>query len=121
MSIHSKFLSVFFFIVFAASSWAQTTSVGGKWDLTVQTPHGAMTLELDLKQDGTAVTGTVLNFRNERQPVKGELKGTQLTLETTSGDDMALSATLKSDGTLAGQLSVAQGDVNWTAKRVGKS
>jgi len=121
MSIFSKFLFLWLLIACAASSDAQPGSVAGKWDLTVPTPHGVMTLELDLKQDDTAVAGTILNFRSARQPVKGEFKAGQLTLETTDGDELALSATMKSDGTLAGELSTPQGDVNWTAKRAGKS
>jgi|1185.fasta_scaffold1519792_1 hypothetical protein len=100
---------------------AQPQSIAGKWDLSVDTPHGKLTLELDVKQDGAVVSGTLLNFQSQKQPVKGEFKGAALSLQTTSGDDIALSATLKPDGTLAGQLSMAQGDTNWTGTRAKKA
>jgi hypothetical protein len=119
--VRSLLMLVGIAILSAASASAQSSSVSGKWDITAQTPHGVLTLALDLKQEGTAVTGTVLNFRNEKQPLQGDFKNGQLTLQSTQGDEMALSATLKADGTLAGQLSVAQGDVNWTAARAKKS
>jgi hypothetical protein len=122
MKTQKKHLSAIVLIAAAlvAAVSAQGSSIAGKWDISADSPHGKLTLELDLKQDGDAVSGTVLNFRNQRQPVKGDFKKGALTLQTTSGDEIALSATLKPDGTLAGQLSTAQGDLNWIATRAKK-
>lgn len=103
------------------SAYAQASRIDGKWDISANSPHGKLTLELDIKQEGTAITGTLVNFRNEKQPIKGEFKKDALTLETTSGDEIAMTGTLKADGTLAGALSTAMGDVNWTAVRAKKT
>jgi len=105
---------------FALSVAAQSQSVAGTWDVNCQTPHGPMTLEFDLKQDGSTVTGTVLNFRGQRQPVRGEYKNGELTLTSTDGDELAVTATMKTDGSLAGEISVQQGDVALTATRAKK-
>ena len=123
MKTQMKYLSVAVLIGVAltAAASAQGSSIVGKWDVSADSPHGKLTLELDLKQEGDVVTGTVLTFRSQRQPVKGDFKKGALTLQTTSGDEIAFSATLKPDGTLAGHLSTAQGDLNWTATRAKKS
>jgi hypothetical protein len=103
--------------VMATPLLAQTARVDGKWDLSAETPHGKLTLELDLKQDAQAVTGTLLNFRGENQPVKGSFKSQTLTVETTSGEEIALTGTLAADGTLSGHLSTSRGDVKWVGTR----
>jgi hypothetical protein len=103
--------------VMAASLLAQSARVDGKWDLIAETPHGKLTLELDLKQNADAVSGTLLNFRGEKQPVQGSFKSQTLTVETTSGEEIALTGKLAADGTLAGQLSTSRGDVQWLGTR----
>jgi hypothetical protein len=110
-------LLVLMAIVTASPLTAQAGRVEGKWDLSADTPHGKLALELDLEQKGEAVSGTLLNFRSQKQPVKGTFKNQRLTIETTSGDEIALTGTLAADGKLSGQLSTAMGDVNWTGTR----
>lgn len=106
-------------LLFAASiAIAQPKTVDGKWDVTTDTPHGKLSLELDLKQDGSNVSGTLLNFRGQRQPVKGQFTGGDLTLEAASGDEIAFNGKHKPDGSIAGHVSTVQGDVAFVAVRV---
>jgi hypothetical protein len=106
-------LAVLALALFTSAVAAQSPSVAGKWDLVVKSPHGDVAMGLDLKQDGATVTGTLLNFRGQDLPVKGQYAGGELSL-ATNGDDIALSAKFKADGTLAGYLSTAMGDLTWT-------
>lgn len=105
----------------AGAAQQGANSIDGKWDVTAESPHGQITMELDLTLAGESVGGTLLNFRGEKQPVKGEFTKGTLTFETTSGDEIAFTAMLKADGTLAGQLSTPMGDLNWSAARPKKS
>jgi hypothetical protein len=109
-------LAVLALALFTSAVAAQSPSVAGKWDLVVKSPHGDVAMGLDLKHDGATVTGTLLNFRGQDLPVKGQYAGGELSL-ATNGDDIALSAKFKADGTLAGYLSTAMGDLTWTGTR----
>ncbi len=102
--------------LFTSALAAQSPSVAGKWDLVVKSPHGDIAMGLDLKQGGETVTGTLLNFRGQDLPVKGEYAGGELALATPD-DGIALSAKFKSDGSLAGYLSTGMGDLTWTGTR----
>ena len=112
----SSFAAILIALAVIVDAAAQAR-IDGKWDVRAESPHGTLTLELDLTQNGAAVTGTLLNFANRKQPVAGEFTKGTLSLATTSGDEIAMSATLQPDGTLTGQLSTARGDVNWTGVR----
>jgi hypothetical protein len=96
-------------------------TVAGKWTMSVDSPHGAMTLGLALKQEEKSVTGTFSNPHGD-SPVEGEFVDGTLTLATTATNDHALQATLnaklKENGTLAGYVSTQMGDMAWTATRV---
>jgi hypothetical protein len=95
-------------------------TVTGKWDLSADTPHGAMTMGLDLKQDGDKVTGKLIGLMNRDYEVAGEMSGSQLTVHTAD-DQFAIALTLKADGTMSGHLSSPQGDVACKAARAKKS
>lgn len=103
-----------------AAQETNAPSVAGKWTLSVDSPHGATTMGLSLKQDGKKVTGTFASPHGD-SPVEGELVDGTLTLATTStqpeAPQVTFNATLKNDGTLAGYLSAAMGDMKWTAQR----
>ena len=96
-------------------------SVAGAWTLTVEgNPHGDATMTLDLKQDGTKVTGTFVSGHMPDMDVAGEFADGQLRVATTHGTDdekIVFTATLKEDGTLAGIVSSPMGDMKWTATR----
>jgi hypothetical protein len=97
---------------------AAAKDVTGSWTLNVQGgPHGATTMGLTLKQDGTAVTGTFASPHGD-MPVKGEFVDGTLTLATTGDSSrMTFNATLKEDDTLSGYVSSSMGDMTWTATR----
>jgi hypothetical protein len=108
-------------VMFVSSPSVQSDkSVAGKWDLSADTPHGVMTMGLDLQQTGTVIAGKLIGFMSKDFDLKGEFKNGQLTM-TTSDEQMSFSASLKADGTLAGHLSTPQGDVTWKAARPKKS
>jgi hypothetical protein len=92
-------------------------SIAGRWLISAQGPH-ALSLALTLDQEGTRLTGTLANPHGGADfPVAGTFADRKLTLAVTSGADLELAGELKSDGTLAGTLSSARGDLEWTAKR----
>ena len=100
----------------------EATSVAGTWSMTVKGTgaHGDMVGSLALKQDGSKVSG-VLNAHGQDQSVSGEFVDGALALQTKDGDpahQVALKASLKPDGTLAGYISGPMGDLRWTASRV---
>ena len=110
--------------VLALVTAAPAATVTGTWSLSVDSPHGAMTMAFVLKQDGAKVTGTFSSGHAADQPVEGEFSGGTLKLTTRGNEDHAVtfSGTLKDDNTLAGFLSSRVGDMKWTAARVqGKS
>jgi len=99
---------------------AAALSVTGTWSMSVDSPHGAATMGLVLKQDGTRVTGTFASGHSPDMALEGEFTDGTLKLETTEGGDAKITFTgkLKDDGTLAGYLSSQMGDMKWTATRV---
>ena len=96
-------------------------SVTGRWSLSVKgSPHGDVTMGLELTQEGKKVSGTFATPHGDDLQVAGEFAEGTLTLATTSGGESKISMTakLKEDGTLDGYLSSQMGDMTWTARRV---
>jgi hypothetical protein len=116
-----KRASVLLLILLAiAVSAAAAPSVAGDWTVTVpDSPHGAMTMGLTLKQDGTKISGTFSSGHMAGIAVSGEFANSELKLETAGAADekIVFNAKMKDDGTLAGYLSSPMGDMKWTASR----
>ena len=116
-----KRASVLLLILLAiAVSAAAAPSVAGDWTVTVpDSPHGAMTMGLTLKQDGTKITGTFSSGHMAGIAVSGEFANSELKLETAGAADekIVFNAKMRDDGTLAGYLSSPMGDMKWTASR----
>jgi hypothetical protein len=96
-------------------------SVTGRWSMSVKgTPHGDVTMGLELTQEGKRVSGTFATPHGDDLQVAGEFAEGTLTLATTSGGEskITMTAKLKEDGTLDGYLSSQMGDMTWTARRV---
>ena len=108
----------------AASAPAAAPTVAGTWSMTVDTPHGAMTAWLTLKEDGGSVTGTFTSGGHlPDMNVTGTFENGTLKLEANEGNSdqhpsITFTAKLQKDGTLSGSLSTEIGDMNWTAKKV---
>jgi hypothetical protein len=112
-------LSTVFVSPFALAQ-EKSAGVGGKWELTVASPHGEVPMSMDLKQDGQKVTGTLTSGQGDRQ-VNGSFDEGRLSLEATGGEQAwTISAKLGSDGQLQGYLSASIGDMKFTGRRTGK-
>jgi hypothetical protein len=83
-------------------------------------PHGDVTMGLELTQEGKKVSGTFATPHGDDLQVAGEFGEGTLTLATTSGGEskITMTAKMKEDGTLDGYLSSQMGDMTWTARRV---
>jgi hypothetical protein len=95
--------------------------IAGNWTLTVKGPaaHGDVTATLALTLEGRQITGR-LTAHGRDHAVAGEFADGTLSLETSdTAAERALSiaAKLRDDGTLAGYISTADGDMPFTGKR----
>jgi hypothetical protein len=115
-----KMLAAIAAFVLTAASVAAAPGVTGTWSMAVDSPHGAATMGLVLKQDGRKVTGTFASGHTADMAVAGEFADGNLKIETIEGGESRIIFTgkLKEDGTLAGYLSSQMGDMKWTATRV---
>src|SRR5436309_2765044 len=64
----------------------KTHTIAGNWTMSVDSPHGAMTMGLALKQDGKTITGTFASPHGDLA-IEGEFADPTLKLATTSHDD----------------------------------
>jgi autotransporter translocation and assembly factor TamB len=95
--------------------------VTGTWEMTVESPQGAMTVTANYKQDGETLTGTHVSEMGEA-PLKGTVKGTDINYTLTidmQGQQFTIVHTGKIDGnTITGTADIGgMGTINWTAKR----
>jgi hypothetical protein len=75
---------------------------------------------LVLAQAKAKLTGTFSSDHTGELPVEGDIAESALKLTTTKGSPesrITLSAIVKADGTLSGQLSAPSADMTWTATR----
>jgi hypothetical protein len=104
----------------AQEAASAATDPAGRWALSVQSPHGAIEMTLELQVDGTKLTGTLRSSHTGDRAVAGEIAGRRITLQTTGGDpdeQFGVTATLAGDA-LDGYLSTAIGDVTFSGRRV---
>jgi hypothetical protein len=105
----------------AWSGPAGQAQIADRWNVNVKGPaaHGDMPATMQLRQEGTKVTGSFAVHGTEHT-LAGEFADGSLTLETTdtpADKSLTLNANLKDDGTLAGYLSGPMGDMQWSASR----
>jgi hypothetical protein len=105
----------------AAPAFAQTT-VSGDWDVTIQSPQGANTTLVTLKQDGEKVSGIFKSPQGQLPFDGGTLTGSDLKFTftiTTQGMQIPITLTGKVEGaTITGKADFggfAEGD--WSATR----
>jgi hypothetical protein len=97
-------------------------TLAGKWNMSINSPQGAMESALELKQDGKKITGTIVTPQGTTE-LEGEFAEGKLVFAIyfeAGGGAMEIwfSGALKEDGTLAGSLDVQGSQIPWTAQRV---
>jgi hypothetical protein len=108
-------------LALAAPAMAQSSNVTGDWEVTINSPQGARTGQLFLKQEGEKLTGTVKSRFGET-PLEGSVKGKEIKFKYTvklQDQDFTIALAgnvdgdaMKGDADFGG---LAQGD--WNAKR----
>lgn len=104
----------------SATLFGQTAAptIAGKWSLTSDaSSNGPSTL--DLKLDGTNVTGT-LTGSSGNFTIAGEYKDGKLTFSMDYNGQLTVAfiGKLEADGSLAGTMEYGQGPVAWKAVRI---
>jgi len=85
--------TLFTFGLFIAVARAQAPTVVGSWDITIETPQGARTMMLVIKQDGDKLMGVMKSPRGERPLDSVTLKGGDITMLMTinaQGQDLVV-------------------------------
>jgi hypothetical protein len=127
----SKYISgsvktILAFVLLAATGTAvgaQSPSVTGEWDLTINSPQGSRTIKADFKQEGEKLTGLLKSQRGE-VPIEGTVKGKEIKFSYPYKSD-GLEFTITMTGAIEGASmqgkadfgGLAEGD--WTANRGG--
>ena len=112
---------VFTLVLLAASFAAAQASVAGAWKMTFQTDQGAVDSDMNLKQDGEKVTGSLVSPQGEA-PIEGTFKGGKLVLSLTV-DAGGQALTITFDGALEKDTRKGNvdfggfGSATWTATR----
>jgi len=112
-------------LVSAAPALAQgpaaptATTPAGKWTITMDTPHGTMTMGFDLKLEGEKVTGTYSTDMTGTVPTTGTFKDGKVVLKIDAGGGRLFEFhfTFKDKDTMTGNLSSEMGDMACTATR----
>lgn len=100
---------------------ARAQSIAGDWDLVLQSPQGAMTVALTLKQDGEKLTGEFVSPLGA-MPVNGTYANDKMAI-TAKLDVQGMSLEFALNGTLAGDAIAGTakagsfGEFPFTAKR----
>jgi hypothetical protein len=95
-------------------------SMAGAWTMTVGTPHGVMTMKLDLKVDGKRLSGTFGNDMIGNHDVTGEVAGGRVNFKFTAegAGEMEFNGKLKDADSLVGTLTNGAGDMACSGVRV---
>ena len=111
-------------IAFAAQLLAQDkpASVIGKWSMDVDTPHGKMSLTVDLKtdpKDATKIVGTLSSDQLGTMTLSGEVADGKLRFDVSGGPgEMSFVGKLKDADTMNGILSAHNGDMAAVLTRI---
>jgi hypothetical protein len=93
------------------------TAIAGKWQMSLQTPHGPMKAALQVKQDGTKITGTCDVENMGSMALTGTVDGKKIsfTIEVQEGQKFTFSGTVEGNK-MGGTTDPDGGD--WSASRV---
>ena len=95
--------------------------ITGAWEMTVQSPQGAMVITANFKQDGETLTGSHVSEMGE-MPLKGTVKGADVEYTLTldmGGQQMTIVHKAKVEGTtMTGSADIeGMGSITFTAKK----
>jgi hypothetical protein len=96
-------------------------NITGLWEVTIDSPQGAMTIDADMKQNGEALTGMITSPMGNVE-IKGTFKNDELSFSYSvplQGQNLDITMTGKLAGdTIDGLVAIAGlGEVPWKAKR----
>ena len=89
------------FTVFASPVGPSAEDISGKWSLALEVPGETVAVQLDLKQEGEAVTGTLTSDHASGKIGKGTYKEKKLSA-TASVEIQGSPADVQIDGTVDG-------------------
>ena len=92
-------------------------SVAGRWSLPLETPHGKLTANFELKVDGRKVTGTFATDNGNKMGLTGEVADGKVVFKTAEGG-LTITAIMKDADTMNAVVSSERGDLVGVAKRV---
>jgi len=97
-------------------------AIDGKWNMSLESPQGPMSILVTFTLDGTKVTGTLSSQMGET-PLEGTYADGVLNFGISfdgGGGSMqiAFAGKLTDENTMAGSLSGPMGDIPWAATRV---
>ena len=100
---------------------AAQANLTGPWEVTIESPQGAMTIDADLKQQGEALTGVITSPMGTVE-LKGTFTNDELSFSYSvplQGQNLDITMTGKLAGeTIDGLVAIAGlGEVPWKAKR----
>jgi hypothetical protein len=96
---------------------ADRPSPAGKWTSSVDTPHGAVTMDFDLTLTADKLTGTMTTDMTGTVPVAGTFVDGTVVLSATAMGGIDFRLTFKDQDTMTGNLSSQMGDLACTATR----
>jgi hypothetical protein len=96
---------------------ADQPSPAGKWTSSVDTPHGAVTIDFDLTVTADKVAGTMTTDMTGTVPVTGTFADGNVTLSVTASGGIDFHFTFKDRETMTGNVSSQMGDMACTATR----
>ncbi len=107
----------------AQDTAADQAAITGTWEMSWDTPRGPMTMTMELKQDGDALTGRVQTRGGWQEIKDGKVDGSSFSfvVELTRQDrtfSMDYKGAIQDDGTLKGTIMTPRGESPWTGKRV---
>jgi hypothetical protein len=107
----------------AQDTLADQAAITGTWETSWDTPRGSMTMTMELRQDGDALTGRVQARGGWQEIEDGKVDGSSFSfvIELSRQDrtfSMEYRGVLQDDGTLKGTITTPRGERPWTGNRV---
>jgi hypothetical protein len=99
----------------AASLFAEDVRIAGNWQMSLDTPHGAMSAVLQVKQDGAKLSGTCESDQTGSIPFTGAVDGKKISFSIDAHEQK-----ITFNGTVDGDKmtgSTNPGGSSWTATR----